>query len=305
MIARVQELHKKGTLVPPILLSNLLPISGLMTASALGPATGITLPVRDKFFEVAGYPNRPVSAPAPSYNSGNDTPVSLSGRTTPLNSVGDGSVSSGHVNNQSTNHQPRPQRVHRVSISEDSPFAAHYNLPWTEDEIRRLDELLLIFPEEEVISRRYAKIAEAFGTRSASQISNRINKLNAKKLRHAKRDAEAAKAEETRQQRMAKRIQGTAETLLAEIEEDLEIDEETKATPLYREYLELQEQARNLSIQASEEEEEEEFTCDGCGQTPIIGVRFHCQDCTEVDFCLPCQLKGAHDPSHSLIRIEN
>lgn len=53
----------------------------------------------------------------------------------------------------------------------------HYNLPWSEDEKKKLDELLLIYPEEEIQSRRYAKIAAAMGTRTASQIGNRVGKL--------------------------------------------------------------------------------------------------------------------------------
>lgn len=47
---------------------------------------------------------------------------------------------------------------------------------WTADEQRRLEELLIEYPPEEVESRRFQKIAEALGNRTRMQVSSRVQK---------------------------------------------------------------------------------------------------------------------------------
>lgn len=267
------------------------------------------MPIREKFFEIAGYPARPSTAPAPTFVSGSDTPASVSGRTTPFfdngfSAIGgDGSVSSGITSKASVTQQqqqPRPQRVHRVSLAENELVAAHYNLPWSDEEKRRLDELLLIYPEEPVNSRRYAKIAQALGTRTSSQVSNRIHKLIAKKLRHTKKEAEANRQQASKLLKAINKTEGI-EQIVEEDELELEVDDELKASADYQEYVRLKQQLDEIKAQALEHPG---YKCDGCGMEPIIGARYHCKNCAspEMDFCESCKatVTAVHPSSHEL-----
>jgi len=51
-----------------------------------------------------------------------------------------------------------------------------YGLPWTEEEKRHFKELLLIYPDEDVIIQRCAKISRALGTRTPQQVCSRMQK---------------------------------------------------------------------------------------------------------------------------------
>ncbi|XP_046391372.1 ZZ-type zinc finger-containing protein 3 [Ischnura elegans] len=51
-----------------------------------------------------------------------------------------------------------------------------FNQLWTTEEQRRLEELLLEFPPEEIETRRWEKIAEALGNRTAKQVQSRVQK---------------------------------------------------------------------------------------------------------------------------------
>lgn len=47
---------------------------------------------------------------------------------------------------------------------------------WTVEEQRRLEELLVEYPPEEIEMRRFAKIAKALGNRTTKQVASRIQK---------------------------------------------------------------------------------------------------------------------------------
>lgn len=51
-----------------------------------------------------------------------------------------------------------------------------FNQLWSCEEQRRLEELLEIYPEEAIESRRYKKVAKALGTRTTVQVMSRIQK---------------------------------------------------------------------------------------------------------------------------------
>lgn len=219
-------------------------------------------------------------------------------------------VSSGGGMIEPSHPQPRSQRTHRVSLAEkNDQVTVHYNLPWSDQEKKRLEELLVIYPEEAVSARRYAKIAQALGTRTASQVTNRIHKLNAKRAKQAKREAEAARDQATK---VLKTLHKSG-ALPAEGDEDeelllLEVDDETKESSDYQEYMKLKEQLDELKAQTVEHFG---VKCDSCGMEPIIGVRHHCEQCPQdFDLCQACmgfQLSGEamrlHDPSHTFTRI--
>ncbi|KAI9496641.1 hypothetical protein BDB00DRAFT_808170 [Zychaea mexicana] len=54
--------------------------------------------------------------------------------------------------------------------------APTYNQPWSDEEQRRLEELLEIYPDEQVQAQRFNKISKALGTRSARQVASRVQK---------------------------------------------------------------------------------------------------------------------------------
>ncbi|KAF5280551.1 hypothetical protein FQR65_LT00302 [Abscondita terminalis] len=51
-----------------------------------------------------------------------------------------------------------------------------HNKPWTTEEQRRLEELLVIYPPEPIEFRRFKKIAAALGNRTVKQVSSRVQK---------------------------------------------------------------------------------------------------------------------------------
>ena len=44
------------------------------------------------------------------------------------------------------------------------------------------------------------------------------------------------------------------------------------------------------------------MTCDGCGVSPIRGIRYKCFECPDFDFCEACEASKPH--SHSFIKIK-
>ncbi|ORY97541.1 hypothetical protein BCR43DRAFT_437422, partial [Syncephalastrum racemosum] len=81
---------------------------------------------------------------------------------------------------------PPPKPLGFVAIDEngyqslpnanEEPRPATFNQPWTDEEQRRLEELLIEFPDEPVQAQRFNKIANALGTRSARQVGSRVQK---------------------------------------------------------------------------------------------------------------------------------
>jgi ZZ-type zinc finger-containing protein 3 len=58
----------------------------------------------------------------------------------------------------------------------DSDKPVSFNRLWTEEEQRRLEQLLEEHGEEEVASHRWAKIARALGNRTPKQVASRTQK---------------------------------------------------------------------------------------------------------------------------------
>jgi len=50
------------------------------------------------------------------------------------------------------------------------------------------------------------------------------------------------------------------------------------------------------------------FQCDSCGMEPIVGTRWTCVDCAELDLCNQCDratfTKGGHIPEHRFDKVE-
>jgi len=43
-------------------------------------------------------------------------------------------------------------------------------------------------------------------------------------------------------------------------------------------------------------------TCDGCGMSPIVGLRYKCSVCPDFDFCRECEESKAH--AHAFLKIK-
>ncbi|XP_075413543.1 ZZ-type zinc finger-containing protein 3 isoform X3 [Tenrec ecaudatus] len=107
-------------------------------------------------FDKVGLPARPKS-PLDSKKDGD----SLSYSMLPLSDGPEGSNS-------------RPQMIRGRLCDDTKPET--FNQLWTIDEQKKLEQLLLKYPPEEVESRRWQKIADELGNRTAKQVASRVQK---------------------------------------------------------------------------------------------------------------------------------
>ncbi|XP_027729911.1 ZZ-type zinc finger-containing protein 3 isoform X2 [Vombatus ursinus] len=68
----------------------------------------------------------------------------------------------------------RPQMIRGRLCDETKPET--FNQLWTVEEQKKLEQLLLKYPPEEVESRRWQKIADELGNRTAKQVASRVQK---------------------------------------------------------------------------------------------------------------------------------
>lgn len=201
-----------------------------------------------------------------------------------------------------------------------------FNQLWTVEEQKKLEQLLIKFPPEEVESRRWQKIADALGNRTAKQVASRVQKYFIKLTkagipvpgRIPNLCMYTKKASTKRQHHLNKHLYRPS-TFMASYEPPVYMDEEDeranyygnmqdpsaddsdedvpvelRSLPEYKELLEL----KRLKKQKLQEIQDDKvnvrhvgFKCDVCGTEPIQGVRWHCQDCppnNSVDFCSNC-----------------
>ncbi|KAM9790250.1 ZZ-type zinc finger-containing protein 3 isoform 2-T3 [Syngnathus typhle] len=194
-----------------------------------------------------------------------------------------------------------------------------FNQLWTADEQKKLEELLIKFPPEEVESKRWQKIADGLGNRTAKQVASRVQKYFIKLTkagipvpgRTPNLYMYTKKATSKRQHHLNKHLSRPS-TFLTSYEppvfmDDDDDDDERAAfygamhdpaddddsdddgipvdlrhLPEYKELLEL----KRLKKQKVQELCEDKagvrhlgYKCDVCGVEPIQGVRWHCQDC--------------------------
>ncbi|XP_048844610.1 ZZ-type zinc finger-containing protein 3 isoform X2 [Brienomyrus brachyistius] len=202
-----------------------------------------------------------------------------------------------------------------------------FNQLWTIEEQKKLEQLLLKFPPEEVESRRWQKIADELGNRTAKQVASRVQKYFIKLTkagipvpgRTPNLCMYSKKASTKRQHHLNKHLYRPS-TFLTSYEPPVYMDDdddrssfysalqdptaadsdedsiptECRHLPEYKELLEL----KKLKKQRLREMHMERaltqhlgYKCDACGVEPIQGVRWHCQDCPQdnaVDFCSSC-----------------
>lgn len=202
-----------------------------------------------------------------------------------------------------------------------------FNQLWTVDEQKKLEQLLVKFPPEEVESRRWQKIADELGNRTAKQVASRVQKYFIKLTkagipvpgRTPNLCMYTKKASSKRQHHLNKHLYrpstfltsyeppvymddedersayyGSVQDASADDSDEEAIPVELRNLPEYKELLEL----KRLKKQTLQEIREDKvgvrhvgYKCDVCGMEPIQGVRWHCQDCppdNSVDFCSNC-----------------
>ncbi|CAJ0957621.1 unnamed protein product [Ranitomeya imitator] len=203
-----------------------------------------------------------------------------------------------------------------------------FNQLWTIEEQKKLEQLLLKFPPEEIESKRWQKIADELGNRTAKQVASRVQKYFIKLTkagipvpgRTPNLYMYSKKASSKRQHVLNKHLfkpstfmtsheppvfmeedddHSSCHNLDAAEDDDDISDEESIPTSFrglaeYKELLEL----KRLKKQRLQEMEAASgfvqhlgFKCDNCGIEPIQGIRWHCQDCPlqmAVDFCDSC-----------------
>ncbi|XP_058793111.1 ZZ-type zinc finger-containing protein 3 [Phymastichus coffea] len=204
-----------------------------------------------------------------------------------------------------------------------------FNKPWTEEEQQRLEELLYKYPPEEVEMKRWTKIANALGNRTPKQVSSRVQKYFIKLMKRGLpvpgREPRMKSDGRCRAHRHKPSFRKSTffpyEQLLDEItkkpvKEPFDEDS-TSSIPNMDTDTELSQVG---SLQEFKEDKiinsadtigtHHGYKCYICGEEPIKGHRFHCEDCVEVDLCSHCSLaqhqveEPLHPCTHQLTRIE-
>ncbi|XP_064862072.1 ZZ-type zinc finger-containing protein 3-like [Oncorhynchus nerka] len=202
-----------------------------------------------------------------------------------------------------------------------------FNQLWTVEEQKQLEHLLLKFSPEEVESKRWQKIADALGNRTAKQVASRVQKYFIKLTkagisvpgRTPNMCIYSKKVSNKRQHHLNKHLYRPS-TFLTSYEPPVFMEEEDERAAYYSslqdpdgddtdeegvpvelrhlpEYKELLELKRMKKHKLQEIQAESSmalhhgYKCDVCGVEPIQGMRWHCQDCPSdnaVDFCSNC-----------------
>ncbi|XP_071639106.1 ZZ-type zinc finger-containing protein 3-like [Temnothorax longispinosus] len=209
-----------------------------------------------------------------------------------------------------------------------------FNQLWTVEEQRRLEELLIVYPPEEIEMRRWTKIANALGNRTPKQVSSRVQKYFIKLLRaglpipgrgpklkldvkrsltHKQRnnhflfkrstffphqDISFNSSDEIREQPVAEESED--DTLNGGNDDNAELRQ-----------IHLLRQVKTEKEQDSPAYKHIGYKCTVCGEEPLKGTRWHCAECLGgIDLCGNCALaqleaeNPSHDPSHRLIPIK-
>ncbi|XP_015210838.2 ZZ-type zinc finger-containing protein 3 isoform X3 [Lepisosteus oculatus] len=202
-----------------------------------------------------------------------------------------------------------------------------FNQLWTVEEQKKLEQLLLKFPPEEVESKRWQKIADELGNRTAKQVASRVQKYFIKLTkagipvpgRTPNLCMYSKKASNKRQHHLNKHLYRPS-TFMTSYEPPVYMDDDDDRSSFYSnlqdpaaeesdeesipvEYRHLPEYKELMQLKKLKKQKLHEmctenslvqhigFKCDNCGVEPIQGVRWHCQDCSPenaIDFCTSC-----------------
>ncbi|XP_021565923.1 ZZ-type zinc finger-containing protein 3 isoform X2 [Carlito syrichta] len=220
----------------------------------------------------------------------------------------------------------RPQMIRGRLCDDTKPET--FNQLWTVEEQKKLEQLLLKYPPEEVESRRWQKIADELGNRTAKQVASRVQKYFIKLTKagipvpgrtpnlyiYSKKSSTSRRQHPLNKHLFKPSTFMTSHEPPVYMEEDDDrscfhsrmnaageeaSDEESipimcRNLPEYKELLQFKKLKKKKLQQMQAESgfvQHVGFKCDNCGIEPIQGVRWHCQDCPpemSLDFCDSC-----------------
>ncbi|XP_068232340.1 ZZ-type zinc finger-containing protein 3 isoform X2 [Palaemon carinicauda] len=199
-----------------------------------------------------------------------------------------------------------------------------FNQSWSDEEQRKLEELLIKYPDETISYQRWSKISKELGTRTPLQVQSRVQKFFiALKMQGLPipgknpRRAVLKKPYGTKRRGGLSHSHGSGNVSLfmkafnmyeekpdvgisavnqpestMEVSDEEDIAEELRNSEEYQELLKLK-QVRALKEQEMETGiiSHSGFSCDRCGEEPITGTRWHCLECpasSSLDLCERC-----------------
>lgn len=210
-----------------------------------------------------------------------------------------------------------------------------FNQLWSSEEQRRLDQLLIEYPSEEIEMRRWTKIANALGNRTTRQVSSRVQKyfLKLSKAglpipgRGPKMKLDIKRSLTHKHQRnnhllfrrstffphqdiSCSASDENKEQFAAESEDDT-LNKSVDDTPEARQITLLRQVKAEKEQDSSSLYKHIGYKCTICGEEPLKGTRWHCTEChSGIDLCGDCAItqfeveNPTHDPSHRLIPIK-
>ncbi|XP_076067520.1 ada2a-containing complex component 1 isoform X2 [Oratosquilla oratoria] len=215
-----------------------------------------------------------------------------------------------------------------------------FNQAWSEEEQRKLEELLMKYPDEPISSRRWAKISRDLGTRTPLQVQSRVQKYfialkrkglpvpgrapsntlvrrsNSKKkhaIVHASHFQRSHFMSAFNYSGLDEEADVDKPSAHSTMKRDADVsDEEDIAEELWNseEYQELIHLKRIRNLKETEGElgvvKHFDFMCDVCGKSPIEGTRWHCMECppsTSIDLCDQCVKMNFSTTTHSPTHI--
>lgn len=213
--------------------------------------------------------------------------------------------------------KPEPKKYGRLSVIGFRKRVVTVGILWTTEELEKLDALLIKYPETKVQSHRHQQIADELGSRNVKQVASKLQKYK----RSGKLDSPGnpipfitfeneIKSSSVSQYETSdpvnlsrNRVSGSRllrnptvrmkETFRGGVTPvDEAVDEETRATPEYKELARLQRIVKEREeMEGGNRVVHHGFKCDKCGSEPILGTRVSCANCP-VDLCLGCYSDG-------------
>ncbi|GFW37864.1 ZZ-type zinc finger-containing protein 3 [Trichonephila clavipes] len=175
----------------------------------------------------------------------------------------------------------------RAKLSTENK-SSESNTSWSDEEQKKLKELLIQFPPEDVEANRWEKIANSLGTKSAFEVASRIHK----KYTILAQDSEIA-------------LGKIPDLVFLQKEEDINND------PQYHQLIHMKKILKDKVLEGSSSlVRHYGYKCCLCKANPIIGVRWHCTVCQpplSIDFCDDCSQSTyetyPHKANHYLEKI--